>query len=128
MAAFGIESPPRLQGEREKTEAVLAQVLEKLAAHKPYASFLYVWAMPPTRPQATAKAIARLRARSIELRWRVPPLDEGIGAELERRSGVADVVDEAVRARARAMMLRGERQLRRLGVRLLQSGVPRIGP
>jgi uncharacterized protein (DUF58 family) len=128
LAAFGIDSPPRLQGEREKTEMVLAQVLEKLATHKPRASLVYMWAMPPTRPQSTARAIARLRARAIDLRWRVPPLDAGIGADLVRRSAVADVVDEAVRARARAMMLRGERQLRRLGVRLVQGSAARIGP
>jgi uncharacterized protein (DUF58 family) len=128
LAAFGIESPPRLQGEREKTENVLARVLEKLSAHKPRASLLYVWALPPSRPGATAKAIARLRARSIEVRWRVPPLDAGIGAERDRRSAVADVVDDAVRARARAMVLRGERQLRRLGVRLMASGAAKVGP
>ena len=121
MAAFGIESPPCLKGERGKTETVLAQVLEKLVTHKPRASLLYVWALPPSLPHATAKAIARLRARSIELRWRLPPLDAGIGAERVRRGAVADVVDEAVRTRARAMMLRGERQLRRLGVRLVAS-------
>jgi uncharacterized protein (DUF58 family) len=128
MAAFGIESPPRLQGERHKTEAVLAHALERLSTQKPRASLLCVWALPPTTPSATAKAVARLRARCIELRWRVPPLDTGIGADPERRSAVADVVDEAVRERARAMVLRGERQLRRLGVRLVTSGTARTGP
>jgi uncharacterized protein (DUF58 family) len=129
LAAFGIESPPRLQGERDKTETVLAQVFEKLVTHKPRSSLLYVWALPPSRTQATARAIARLRARSIEVRWRVPPLDAGIGADPDRRSAVAGVVDEAVRARARAMMLRGERQLRHLGVRLLATrGTAKVGP
>jgi uncharacterized protein (DUF58 family) len=128
MASFGIESPPRLQGERHKTEGLLAEVLEKLCTRKPRPSVVHVWALPPTSPPATARAVARLRARSIELRWRVPPLDTGIGADRERRSAVADVVDEAVRERARAMVQRGERQLRRLGVRVVTGGAARMGP
>jgi uncharacterized protein (DUF58 family) len=119
LAAFGIESPPRLEGERERTEATIARVLDKLVTQKPRASVVHVWALPPAKPQATAKAIAKLRARRIELRWTVPPLDAGVGAERERRSPVADVVDDAVRARARAMATRGERLLRRLGVHVV---------
>jgi hypothetical protein len=49
----------------------------------------------------------------------VPPLDAGIGGPGDRRSPVADVIDDAVRARARAMTARGERLLRRLGVRVV---------
>jgi uncharacterized protein (DUF58 family) len=129
LAAFGIESPPRVEGERERTEATIARVLERLVTHKPRAGILHVWALPPARPQSTAAAVAKLRARRIELRWTVPPLDAGVGAERERRSPVADVVDDAVRARARAMATRGERLLRRLGVhvvaRRVGGGAPR---
>jgi uncharacterized protein (DUF58 family) len=128
LAAFGIESPPRIEGERDRTEAMLAQVLEKIATQKPRASVVCVWALPPTRPQATAKAIAMLRAHRIELRWSLPPLDVGVGAERERRSPVANVVDDAVRARARAMATRGERLLRRLGVRIVTRGIARAAP
>jgi uncharacterized protein (DUF58 family) len=128
LAAFGIESPPRLEGERERTEATIARVLDRLATQKPGASVLHVWALPPAKPQATAMAIAKLRARRIELRWTVPPLDAGVGAERERRSPVADVVDDAVRARARAMTARGERLLRRLGVRVVPRRIAGAAP
>lgn len=124
MAAFGIESPPRAEGERDKTEAMLARVLQRLVVEKPRSSAVHVWALPPTRPQATAKAVAVLRARRIEVRWTVPPLDAGIGGPADRRSPIAGVIDDAVRARARAMKARGERLLRRLGVRVVAKEMP----
>ncbi len=119
MSAFGIESPPRSEGERDKTEAMLTQVLERLAVEKPRASAVHVWGLPPARPAASSKAVAMLRSRRIELRWTVPPLEEGIGARGGRSSGVSEAIDEAVRMRARAMKTRGERTLRRLGVRVV---------
>jgi hypothetical protein len=69
-----------------------------------------------------------LRARRIELRWTVPPLDAAVGAQRERRSPIAGVVDDAVRVRARAMAIRGERLLRRLGVRVVTRSVVGSSP
>ncbi len=125
LASFGIESPPRVDGERDRTEGMLAQVLAKIATEKPRASVVHVWAVPPARPPATNKGIRALRARRIELLWTLPPLDAAVGAQRERRSPIADVVDEAVRRRAMAMAIRGERLLRRMGVRLVTRTVAR---
>jgi uncharacterized protein (DUF58 family) len=119
LAAFGIESPPRSEGEREKAEATLGQVLQRLAAEKPRPSIVHVWAPAPAHGDPMAKAISVLRSRHLELRWTVPPLDAGVGAPSGRRSSVADVVDEAVRMRARATRVRAERWLRRMGVRVM---------
>jgi uncharacterized protein (DUF58 family) len=118
LAAFGIESPPRIEGERERTESALAQVLEKLATDKPRPNAVHVWAPPPSRARAVAQVMAKLRAHRIELRWSLPPLDAGVGGDQERRSPIAELVDDAVRARARAMAARGERLLLRLGARV----------
>jgi hypothetical protein len=129
LAAFGIESPPRSDGERDKAEATLAQVFERLASEKPRASVVHVWAPAPANAQSMGKAIAMLRARRLELRWTVPPFDAGIGAGPDRRSGVANVVDEAVRMRARATRVRAERLLRRLGVRVVaRAATPAPAP
>jgi uncharacterized protein (DUF58 family) len=125
LAAFGIESPPRADGERDKAEASLILVLEKLATEKPQASIVHVWAPAPANAQTMARAIGMLRAHRLELRWTVPPFDAGVGATRERRSGVAEVVDEAVRMRARATRIRAEKLLRRLGVRVVPRAVPR---
>ena len=69
-----------------------------------------------------------LRARRITLRWSLPPFDAGVGADRERRSPVADVVDEAVRARAFATRTRGERVLRRMGVHVVARDRPSAAP
>jgi uncharacterized protein (DUF58 family) len=122
LAAFGIESPPRLDGERGRAESTLAQVLGRLATEKPRAGVVHVWAPAPARAESSAKAIAALRRRHIEVRWTLPAYDAGLGVDLERRSPVADVADDAVRRRARATRTRGERVLRRLGVRVLVDG------
>ncbi len=118
LAAFGIESPPRFEGERETAEATLVSVLERLLKEKPRASLVHVWAPPPAKVDAMAKAIAALRGRRIALRWTLPPFDAGVGSERDRRSPVADVVDEAVSARALATRTRGERWLQKMGVRV----------
>ena len=97
-------------------------MLDKIAGEKPRASIVHVWAPPPARAETSARPIATLRRHRTELRWSLPVYDAGVGSDRERRSAVADVVDDAVRARARASRARGERMLRRLGVRIVARG------
>jgi uncharacterized protein (DUF58 family) len=123
LAAFGIESPPRLDGERDRAEATLVSVLERLLREKPRASLVHVWAPPPARVDAMTRAVAALRARRIAMRWTLPPFDAGVGAERDRRSPVAEIVDEAVRTRALATRERGERLLREMGVHVTSREV-----
>ncbi len=66
-----------------------------------------------------AKTVRTLRARRIQVRWSLPPLDAGVGSGHERRSPIADAADEAVRVRAHATQTRAEKLLRRLGIRLV---------
>jgi hypothetical protein len=128
LAAFGIESPPRVEGERERAEVTLRKVLERLGTETPRASVVHLWAAPPATPAATSNSILALRRRRIELRWSLPALESGIGGDRQRRSGVADVADELVRMRARATLVRAERMLRRLGVRVVLRGAHRKAP
>jgi hypothetical protein len=118
LAAFGIESPPRMDGERPKADQTLVHVLTRLASDKPRPSIVHVWAPAPGRSEGFAPAIASLRRQRIEVRWSLPHFEAGIGSDKERRSPVADFVEEAVRVRAHSSQLRGERILRRLGVRV----------
>jgi uncharacterized protein (DUF58 family) len=118
LAAFGIESPPRIEGERPKADDTLVQVLARIASEKPRASIVHVWAPAPGRTDGFAQAIAALRRHRIDVRWSLPRFEAGIGSERERRSPVADFVEEAVRVRARSSQVRGERMLRRLGVHI----------
>jgi uncharacterized protein (DUF58 family) len=128
LAAFGIESPPRIDGERQKADAMLAQVLGKLGEETPWPSIVHVWAPPPVRTAAAAGPIAALRRHRTEVRWSMPVFDAAIGSDCERRSPVADVVQDAVRLRVRASRARGERLLRRLGVRIVGRGPVRPPP
>lgn len=119
LAAFGIESPPRLEGEHEKTEIAILEVLGRLVKEASRGSIVHVWAPAPAKAERMAKTLRTLRARRIEIRWSLPSLDAGVGSGHERRSQVADVVDEAVRVRAHAALSRAEQLLRRLGVRVV---------
>jgi uncharacterized protein (DUF58 family) len=119
LAAFGIESPPRIEGEHDRAEIALLQVLERLVKEAARGSIVHVSAPAPSKASAMAKVVRTLRVRRIDLRWSLPQLDAGVGSGRERRSGVAEVVDEAVRVRARATQARAERVLRRLGIRVV---------
>jgi uncharacterized protein (DUF58 family) len=125
LAAFGIEIPPRVDGEREKTEGALAQVLEKIGSEKPRASVVVVWAPPPTKVSTFAKPVGVLRAARIHVTWSVPPFEASVGHEKtgtkRGAAAVQEAVDDAVRVRAHASVLRGERVLRKLGVRMLKA-------
>lgn len=121
LSAFGIESPPRIEGERARAEATLDAALERLAVARPRPNLVHVWAPPPSQPDVLGRRIVPLRARGVELRWSLPPFDASIGPSrlgdgLE--GGVPEILNEAVRVRARAARERGERVLRRLGIRV----------
>jgi uncharacterized protein (DUF58 family) len=126
IAAFGVEVPPRAEGERERTEAALTQVLERLAAEKPRPSVVHVWAPPPSRQSPIIKSIRAVRARRVELRWSVPAFEGSVGYGEAR--GVQEAVDEAVRIRARAARERGERLLRSMGVKWVPLNRRRAHP
>jgi len=129
LAAFGIESPPRIEGEHERTEIALLQVLERIAKEAARGSIVHVFAPAPSKGDGIGKAIRTLRVRRIEVRWSLPALDAGVGSGNERRSPVADVVDEAVRVRAHATQARAERLLRRVGIRVVtRAGVRKGSP
>jgi hypothetical protein len=82
-----------------------------------------------------SKSIASLRRRRVTLRWTVPPFDAGVGADTSggtegprpadresvRPASVTEVVNEAVRVRARATRVRAERLLRSLGVQVVRQ-------
>jgi uncharacterized protein (DUF58 family) len=119
LAAFGVESPPKLAGEHEHAEIALLQVLEQLVKDASRGSIVHVWAPAPTKGEEMSKVLRTLRTRRIEVRWSLPSLASGVGSGDERRSPIADVVDEAVRVRAHATQARSEKLLRRLGVRPL---------
>jgi uncharacterized protein (DUF58 family) len=127
LSSFGIESPPQAAGEREKAESTLAGALEQIAAQKPRAGVVHVWAPAPVNPGVVAKAVASLRRRRVELRWSLPP-DDWVAPRDAKRWKVAIVAEEVARMRASTARAKGERALRRLGVRVVVARDPKREP
>jgi uncharacterized protein (DUF58 family) len=126
LAAFGIETPPREDGERERTDATIALALEKIAGQRDRASMVYVYSPTPARRELIEKAIRRLRARRVPVHWALPRLEDSVGADrVPPRTGkprgllVREVIEDAVKMRARVERARGAATLRQMGAKVL---------
>jgi uncharacterized protein (DUF58 family) len=126
LAAFGIEVPPRVDGEREKAEMQLGMVLDRLTKEKRNrASIVHIWAPPPSlavpENNDIERAVRRLRSRHVEVRWTLPAFEPALesaeSSSTHAGSAVEDVVRSAVRLRVRASQARAERAMRTMGVR-----------
>jgi uncharacterized protein (DUF58 family) len=118
LAAFGIDSPPRLETDRARTDACLLEALTPLCGTPRPEVLVYLWS-PPATPGTRSGVEAFLgqlpRAGRAALRW-VPMWQE---PSIVRGSGdVASVVADAVSIRTRIAEQRGVAALRQLGVRV----------
>lgn len=130
LASFGIEVPPRVDGEREKADVQLEGVLSKLAKEKnskKRPSIVHIWAPPPGPESRIDVAMRKLKARHVEMRWTMPSFEQGLVSRPGGAVTVEDVVLEAVRIRVRAAQSRAERALRVMGVKARAIEVRRHG-
>jgi hypothetical protein len=126
LACFGIECPPKEDGERARAESELARILSNLNEVRPRPSIVHVWAPAPTLHGLVARAVRVLRRRRTALRWNVPQTLPSLNA-LRGASPVARSMDEAMRVRARAEEARGNAALRTLGIER-GAALPRTDP
>jgi uncharacterized protein (DUF58 family) len=120
LASFGVETPPRLKGERTETEAMILRVLDRIATERPRANVIQVWSPAPENAGALAAPVAVLRRRGVDLRWCLPRLEEAlVGDDDVSEGSLAPVIAQAVSLRSHAAREKGERALRRLGVRVV---------
>jgi uncharacterized protein (DUF58 family) len=120
LAAFGIEVPPRVAGERDKACVTLRAIVEQLANERASVrpSVVHVWAPPPPESVEMRAALAKLRARRIEVRWSLPAFEGSLAPERPtHEASVESVIFEAVRRRQLASRAHAERSLQRLGIR-----------
>ncbi len=145
LASFGLEVPPRIEGEREKTEQCMAAAFERTLETKPRPSLVHVWGAAPASlapgaaavasPGGTAfrRALARLRGKRVAVHWTLAPLEASVVKERRddvrmtltlpgmpgKTTGVQlrHAVEDAVLVRLRAGRRRDERALRRLGIK-----------
>jgi uncharacterized protein (DUF58 family) len=148
-ACFGLCVPPRLEPDRERTAAQLGETLFDLAragrvgrgrsAGAARVSIVHVVAPPPPASaiDLLRRAVAKLRARGVLVRWSTPPVampltqpdapaarrpDVVLDEPLEAPPGVLlPVVERAVVTRAALANRRGEQALRRLGVKIVRT-------
>jgi hypothetical protein len=116
LQAFGVDSPPRLEPERYATDRELAQLLEDLSRKRKKPSLVVVLApAPEVVPEQLALAVRRLGAAKIQ--WE-PLRSETALAALDDGTEERRALLGAMTVRSRLHRERGERALRRLGVRL----------
>jgi uncharacterized protein (DUF58 family) len=133
LAAFGIDIPPREDGERERTVLTIARALESLVRERERPSMAIVWAPAPAPKDLLASAVRKLCARRVPLHWRLPAIEQSIGPDRSRSTVgksrdllVREATEDAVRIRARAAKVRGTSLLRSLGV--VVEPTPRLRP
>ena len=115
LASFGIECPPRAEGERDKSALALAHSFDKVMREKLRPSIVYVWAPAPDEGTVLALAVRKLRARHVVVRWLQPTID--LGSDEAARDDVREAVHAAVSERAAIAEERGARTLKRLGAK-----------
>jgi len=142
LASFGIDSPPRLEPDRRGAHAALAEALGHISRVKPRPSLIHVVAPPPDERhlKPLGDAARRLMRRGASLAWSTPSVEAALNPPWDdptkpppdaeepilpprRREEwleTAQVVSDAIRARARAAQIRREAALRRLGVRVIR--------
>lgn len=116
LSSYGIGTPARLEPDRSRTDVVLAAILGRVLRDRPRPSLVFLWSpapSPKTRP-VLSDALHSRPKRGVELRW-VPMHYE---QSLPRDGIVANAVADAVAIRTRLAESHGERELRRMGVRV----------
>jgi hypothetical protein len=123
LAAFGIDTPPREDGERERTDASIGVALERIAGERDRPSAVYIWAPPPLRKDLMKKAVRLLSSRRIPLHWTLPRIEDSVGVpsgtSKSREDRVRETIEDAVRIRARVDRIRGAEILRAMGAKVL---------
>ena len=116
LEAFGIGSPPRMDPERSQTDTQLVEALADLRRAKPRPSVVYMWSPPPDPTQRAKlhRALRKHPGRRVDLRW----ITMDPTASLPTRGTLQHAVAFAVAERAKVAQSRGERALRRFGVKV----------
>ena len=140
-ACFGMCVPPRLEPDRARTAAALAGVLMELSqgrrtkrGHRP--SVIHVIAPAPAEgtTRELEKVARKVRSRGISLRWSTPPVATALDTvppaepQVEVEGGVAElpssallgIVERTVVMRAAIANRKGEKALRRMGIKVVR--------
>jgi uncharacterized protein (DUF58 family) len=132
LASFGIESPPRADGDPREAEHGLTEAFDLIARAKPPASLVHVVA-PAPESDTFSGALRKIILRGASISWSTPPVEPALSppwsdlptdeeASLGARQRqaaflrVAPIAAEAVLLRAQTARIRAEANLRKLGI------------
>lgn len=124
-ACFGLHVPPRMEPDRGRAAVAMAETLSDIARtkdRKGRASLVHVVAPPPDQVDDLAQAVRRLKAKGAIVRWTAPPV--AVPMREDQRDELPplyDVVERAVVMRASVAGQRGEKALRRAGVKVVRA-------
>ena len=118
LASFGVEGPPRLDGEREKSAIAIGQAFDRLLGDKARPSIVYVFAPAPTTGSPLAHAAAKLRRRQVQVRWSQP--DASLWHGTAEPEPPEEAIYAAVQVRSDVAKKRGDRAIAKAGARLLR--------
>lgn len=114
LAAFGVEVPPRLSGERDAAEATLARELGRLLEDRRHGlTHLAIFAPAPGGAREIDACLRRARAARVEVTWSLPSFETALARATR---GGLDAAG-AVEARLAATRAAGRARLERLGAR-----------
>lgn len=117
LLAFGVHAPAKLEAEQPRTDQQLALLLRKLPHSRPRPSLVYLWSTPVDehRRSELMRVIGEFQRRRCALCFVTMRSAQSVA---QHESGtVARAVTDAVLTRVVVAEERGERALRRLGVR-----------
>jgi uncharacterized protein (DUF58 family) len=119
LACFGISSPPRSREGDARSEAAVAEALERALGERPRPSLAYVWGRPPESPStALTSSVRKLLRRGVAVRWLSTMQEDALSPAHDE---VAQAVFAAMALRTRVARERGERALGAIGVRVLRN-------
>lgn len=140
-ACFGMCVPPRLEPDRGRTTAAIAQVLMEISQGRRKKrgirpSVIHVIAPPPAEgtTHELEKVARKVRSRSIKLRWTTPPVATALdtvvmpepqvevdGSVTEMPSSpLLGLVERTVVMRAAVANRKGEQALRKMGIKVVR--------
>jgi hypothetical protein len=116
MAGFGIDSPPRLEPERPRTDAQLLRALADVIHHPSRPNRVWVCSPVPRAEQRPAlfAGLRSYRGRRHHITWLELPLDTGLTDDSDP---VTQAVNKTLHLRSRAEALLGRKELLQLGIR-----------
>lgn len=120
VAAFGLYAPPRLEPDRDKTDAQLCETLRKIVRLRPRPSIAYVWspAPEPGRRPELERTLLGLPRRHLKLAWVSMTHEQSLPRANEP---VSETVADALGLRCLVAQRRGERALRRMGIEVFDA-------